>query len=445
VAITAGDIDSALTYEVSDPANGVVNGTAPNLVYTPGSNFNGVDTFTVTASDGEFQAVANVTVIVNAVNDAPVALPVSVMTDEDTDVDFTLGATDIDDPDGDLTFDGGEPPSGLLDCTGASCTYTPGADVNGVVQWTFTVTDDSGASNSALVTIAIGTANDAPEIDGPTSVTTDEDVAVAVTLLAHDVDGDSLTYTVLDEPTLGQFQGVAPDLTYTPEEHANGSDSFRFQVEDGNGGVAEATVPITVDPVNDAPVALPLTVDGDEDSTSFFQLDAEDIENDPLTYAVETLPGSGGSVSCSTSGACAYSPPTDFNGSDSFTFRVTDNSGAASTAEVTILVVPDSLVATTMDAHSVLLNLPVFKAHLTRTDTGAPVVGRTVSFVAGGRVQCTAVTDSGGLAQCGGLISSLVAIVGLGYDAVFVGDFDYLPSSDHGPIIANLQIRIRLL
>ncbi len=78
------------------------------------------------------------------------------------------------------------------------------------------------------------------------TVTTDEDVPVAITLQASDADGDGLTYSVTNQPVDGVLSGTAPSLTYTPNAGFTGSDSFVFQVDDGNGGSDTATISITV-------------------------------------------------------------------------------------------------------------------------------------------------------------------------------------------------------
>src|SRR5258706_15583368 len=76
INLTASDVDGdALTYTIaSQPTNGKLTGTAPNVVYTPKKNFYGSDSFTFTANDGHGgQSTATVSIFVNrppkAVND----------------------------------------------------------------------------------------------------------------------------------------------------------------------------------------------------------------------------------------------------------------------------------------------------------------------------------------------------------------------------------------
>src|SRR5207247_4687088 len=83
---------TALSYAiVSPPAHGTLSGAAPNVTYTPALNYNGPDSFTFKANDGELDSnTATVSIIVTAVNDARVASNQAVATDEDTATATTL-------------------------------------------------------------------------------------------------------------------------------------------------------------------------------------------------------------------------------------------------------------------------------------------------------------------------------------------------------------------
>jgi len=80
------------------------------------------------------------------------------------------------------------------------------------------------------------------------SVVTDEDQPISITLSASDADGDSLTYTVVSQPSNGVLTGTAPNLTYKPNAGFNGNDSFTFKANDGTTDTKEATIKITITP-----------------------------------------------------------------------------------------------------------------------------------------------------------------------------------------------------
>lgn len=94
-----------------------------------------------------------------------------------------------------------------------------------------------------------------PPVANNQSVITNEDTPLAITLTATDPDGDPLTYSIVTNPANGVLSGTAPTVTYTPNLNFYGSDSFTFKANDGKVDSNSATVSITVNPVNDPPVA----------------------------------------------------------------------------------------------------------------------------------------------------------------------------------------------
>ena len=131
-------------------------------------------------------------------------------------------------------------------------------------------------------------------------------------------------------------QGIAPNLVYSPTTNSNGADHFNFTVSDGRGGTDTDTIDVTVNAVNDAPVATGGSATTAEDAPVAFQLEAIDVENDPLTFTVLSGPEVG-SASCNTSGFCNYDPPADFHGAVSLGYSVSD--GQASDSGVFTVVV----------------------------------------------------------------------------------------------------------
>ncbi|MFP5353102.1 MAG: tandem-95 repeat protein, partial [Actinomycetota bacterium] len=126
--------------------------------------------------------------------------------------------------------------------------------------------------------------------------------------------------------------------TYTPTANYNGPDSFTFRASDANSDSNTATYSITVTPVNDAPSATDDSSSTDEDTSKTINVTGNDTDVDADTLVAS---GSGsttqsGTFSCSTN-SCTYTPPANFNGSDSFDYTVSDGT-ATDTATVTIAV-----------------------------------------------------------------------------------------------------------
>ncbi|MCP4474227.1 MAG: tandem-95 repeat protein, partial [Gammaproteobacteria bacterium] len=123
---------------------------------------------------------------------------------------------------------------------------------------------DDGGTNESLTSAEVGSVsniNDAPVAENDFG-TTAEDNAITLNLLANDsdIDGDILSVISLTQPANGTVVNNGSDVTYTPNANYNGSDNFSYTVSDGNDGEAQATVTITVTPVNDPPVGAPTIV-----------------------------------------------------------------------------------------------------------------------------------------------------------------------------------------
>jgi predicted extracellular nuclease len=240
-----------LTYTiVAGPSNGTLGAVSGNQVtYTPDEHYAGPDSFTYKVTeDGVDSGVATVIVTVAPVNDAPVASNGNAMAGEDTSVEITLVATDAD---GDaLTFSiVTQPTNGSLGpVVGNKVVYTPAPNATGPDSFTFKANDGTVDSNTATVTIAVGTTNDPPVAFNGT-VSTPAGTPVALALTASDPENDTLTYAIVTEPahgTLGGFNAATGTVTYTPTAGYSGPDTFTFRVSDGTSNSNVATVSITV-------------------------------------------------------------------------------------------------------------------------------------------------------------------------------------------------------
>ncbi|PVV24906.1 MAG: hypothetical protein B6D78_00935 [gamma proteobacterium symbiont of Ctena orbiculata] len=76
-----------------------------------------------------------------------------------------------------------------------------------------------------------------------------------------DPDGDTLTITSVTQGTNGTvtIDPVTGNPVYTPDADFNGTDTFTYTIDDGNGGTDTATVTVTVNEVNDLPEITPAT------------------------------------------------------------------------------------------------------------------------------------------------------------------------------------------
>lgn len=177
-------------------------------------------------------------------NGLPVATAQNASTPEDTPRRILLTGAD---PDRDaIRFSvASNPARGTLSGTAPDLTYTPNANANGMDSFGFTVADDFDVSTTAAVTIDVAPVNDAPQASGR-SATATSGQATSILLEASDVDGDPLTYLLVNAPTAGQVSLNGATATYSSNPGFTGSDSFTFRVSDGTLASAPATVTLTV-------------------------------------------------------------------------------------------------------------------------------------------------------------------------------------------------------
>lgn len=327
-----------LTYLiVSNPLNGAISGTPPQLTYRPRAEFSGTDSFQYRVSaDFVDSAVATVTITVAAVNDAPVGIPRSVSVQEDGLLPVALGGTDVDSTA--LSFVISRSPlNGRVEGTPPNVQYRPAANFAGTDSFEYTVSDGTAASGPARITITVSPVNDAPTATAQ-SLTVSEDGSLPVVLSGQDVEGGALTYSVVRAPALGVLIGTAPSVTYLPATNAFGTDSFDFRVTDPSGASGLATVQIAVRAVNDIPVAQPQSVTVPTDGEVAVNLAGADVEGSALTFTVATAPAFG--TLLGTPPALAYRPNASFSGTDSFEFTASDGVAVSARAKVTIQVTP---------------------------------------------------------------------------------------------------------
>ena len=353
------DGDTLSIISVQDAQNGDVAIVDGKVVFTPAPNFNGTGSFTYTISDGNGKFdTATVTVGVKPVNDAPVVDSANLTVDEKT-VGTPLGLAAPSDVDGNpLTIT----VTGLP--TLGSVTLADGSTVNNgqaltsaelqglkynapanyqagdaVGNFTYSVNDGS-VSVTGSVTLAVNPINDLPVLNNP-SVSLDEDQSLSTQLNVSDADGDTVTYTLKSGTSNGTLvlDGTTGQYTYTPNANYNGPDSFTVTLNDGNGGVVDAVVNITVNPVNDAPVANDDSVTTLEDTAVTIDVLANDTDVDGDSLLISGANADHGSVSV-VDGKLVYTPTANYSGSDTISYSISDGKGGTSTASVQVTVTP---------------------------------------------------------------------------------------------------------
>ncbi|MCK5194695.1 MAG: tandem-95 repeat protein, partial [Desulfobulbaceae bacterium] len=238
-----------------------------------------------------------------------------------------------------IVTNGSKGTASITDSGAGTFSYTPQANINGVDTFSYTVSDANGESGVATVTITITPVNDAPTADEQLDFT-NEDQVLRGSLTAHDVEGDSLTYTIGRNASNGLVIISADgSYSYTPDADFNGSDSFTFQANDGSVYSNSAIVNISINPVNDVPVAYDDSVNVQENQTATGILQGNDIDSGQLTYSIISngILGTATIVDPAT-GIYTYTPNGGAHGEDSFRFIVSDGSGESNQATVHVTI-----------------------------------------------------------------------------------------------------------
>ncbi|MCI2399279.1 Ig-like domain-containing protein, partial [Aliiroseovarius subalbicans] len=205
--------------------------------------------------------------------------------------------------------------------------YQPEPGFVGVDTFKFTVTDGRSSADR-IVSVAVVDQPDLPTlVRFPINVLEDRAIEGQITVV--NPNGGELTFAPVTDlpPALGAFS-LSPDgsYSYTPAPDVFGEDQVFFTLSGAD--LAEPltlSLPVTIRPEQDAPVAGALAADAVEDQPLSGQLPGTDADGDALSYA---LPTDGwpenGSVTIAENGAFTYTPAADFFGQDRFSYTVTD-------------------------------------------------------------------------------------------------------------------------
>lgn len=254
--MTASDGDGdALVYSiVSGGSKGavVINDTGTGMfTYSPNPGESGTDSFSFKVNDGVIDSnIAVVTVTISNENDTPQASDYSITIDEDTVFSGQLSAVD---PDGDalqysIVAGAAKGVATITDSATGAFTYTPDADASGNDSFSFMVNDGAVNSNNATVSVVITPVNDAP-VAHNSSFNVEENTEYSGQLSGDDIDGDTLSYAIVNGAVKGVVTIVDPmagTFVYTPNSNETGGDSFTFKVNDGSVDSTVASVTLAI-------------------------------------------------------------------------------------------------------------------------------------------------------------------------------------------------------
>jgi len=364
---------------------GSVSLVSGRVIYTPPSNYSGADRFTYTITDngtsGSLAAPLSSVVVVNVTvldkNDAPITVPKSGTTDEDTALDFTTADLMAGDTAGPLPSEAGQTLTfrgviatstngGTVTLNGTQVRYTPRQDFNGIDTFFYEISDNGTSGGlpdptigRGTVTVTVRPAVDTPRVTSPLgTVTMLEDAPARVidlNTVFFDPDvlsnGDVLTFSVeaghntaLVTPTIS---GGLLNLQLLADK--NGSTVITIKATDSTNRSVTTSFNLIVTPANDAPrlvKALPNPATNEDVNPANVVLSPEfffdpDIANgDVLTYSITSNSNPLLVTPTITGGTLAFSLGANRSGSSIIVVQVSDISGQTVTGTLTLTAAP---------------------------------------------------------------------------------------------------------
>ena len=286
-------------------------------------------------------------------NTLPIAVDDNGTVDEDSQITLDVLSNDTDADNDSLSLVSVLPGNnGTTSIVGNQVLYTPDADFNGTDSFSYTVSDGKGGTDSATVSITVNPVDDAPiptntvPVANDDTATTDQNTAVQVQVLANDSDADSdaLNVVSVNAGSNGSTSIDNNQILYTPNADFFGTDSFTYDISDGNGGTTTATVTVTVTeetlPVvtNTVPVANDDAVTTEQNTAVQVQVLTNDSDADSDALNVVSASAGGNGSTLIENNQVLYTPNADFFGTDSFTYEISNGNGGTDTATVTVTV-----------------------------------------------------------------------------------------------------------
>ncbi len=407
---------------VAGPANGTLSLNANGeFTYTPNTGFSGTNTFTYRANDGALDSNnATVTIVVTAVaNTPPVANDDNYSTPEDAQLVVAAPGVLGNDTDAQaspltaiLVSPLNPPASGTLNLgSNGSFTYFPAANFNGLATFTYRASDGVLSSNVATVSLTVTPVND-PPIAANDTFSTAANVTLNVPakgVLENDTDaeGTPLAAVLVSGPAAGAGAltlNANGSFTFIPATNFTGEATFTYRASDGVDTSNPATVTINVTAAPNAPpVAVNDAYSTPEDTALNVPANGvlgndTDADGDALSAIQVTGPAQGNLV-LAGDGGFTYTPPPQFNGPVTFTYRANDglaDSANAATVTINVTAVNDGPVGVA-DTYSTPEDTPLSIAApgVLDNDTDADGTPLVAQLVSGPAANAGAVTLNG--------------------------------------------------
>ncbi len=343
--LLANDVDfeeDPLTITgVGDAEHGTVTitGDGKSVLYTPAAGFLGQDFFEYTISDGQATASARSQVLVENVNNAPIAANDTLAVFEDSESTLNVMANDSDpdllDEPGILAVTSPQHGVVTIESGSRSLSYTPDPNYTGPDSFTYTLhdrlplhPDRPGLTAQGVVSVTVLNINDLPTVVEDLVEVDEDSRANPIAPLANDsdIDGDPLTVLAIGAPTQGMATLAGNTVFYTPTLGFTGRDSFTYTVSD-DFGFSEGQIRVQINNTPDAPLANDDDVRVAEDRVDVLipvLTNDRDDDGDVLTVVGVGNAGNGTTKLAADGSGVLYTPTPNYVGNDSFTYTISD-------------------------------------------------------------------------------------------------------------------------
>jgi len=329
--------------ELSPPLQGRAFKRGEGIVhYEPNEDINGEDSFQYVIVDDEGgMAIGEVVLVIQPVNDAPVAKEDRIVVVEDESVEFDPLENDVD-PDEDpfTLIEWTSPMSGTLTRLDSDkFLYVPKPDFSGADTFTYMIEDSNGVQSAGEASLLVTGIND-PPVAKSQQFAMNRNREQNITFTAQDPDQDPLSFEIIEGPEHGRVLAFPDVATYSPEFGYTGTDQFTYRANDGKTDGPIATVEFVIGDENNHPDVNDQYIITAVNQEVDVELEAEDVDEDPFEFSIASHPKSG-TLTLSES-TLLYLPAKDFVGKTEANLQVMDNLGATGTAQITFEVTDEN-------------------------------------------------------------------------------------------------------
>jgi large repetitive protein len=334
-------------------ATSIVDSQVVDVV--PASNISGPVALSYTIEDpGGLRSVGDIVVFVEPIrsNRAPKAVDDNAVSPSAA-VTIDVLSNDVD-PDRDplIVVGVSQPASGrVIRSSPSTVTYTPAAETTGTQVFTYVVSDPGGLTSTGRVFVQVIPTITAPPVALDDAVTGYPGEAITIRPLANDSDPSQLPFSLAGPPVVRAGTvtvNADQSLVFTPPTTALGSYTIDYTIQNSRGLSATGHIVVTIvtrPVVNRAPLAQDDRIDTKFNTAVAINVLANDADPDGDKVTITSVGAAANGTARITGASVQFTPANGFAGVTSFTYTISDPSGASAVGTVVVSVTDRPKVA----------------------------------------------------------------------------------------------------